>query len=95
MTEMQSRAGRFLQQLPVPVCGLTLGLAALGNMLAVYASTVQWFYIGFAAVLWLLLLFKIMLYWPQTRCELQNPLTCSVFEAFFMTLLQFSAVLAV
>ncbi|MGM9525510.1 MAG: TDT family transporter, partial [Peptococcaceae bacterium] len=60
-----------------------------------YASTVQWFYIGFAAVLWLLLLFKIVLYWPQIRCELQNPLTCSVFEAFFMTLLQFSAVLAV
>ncbi len=52
-------------------------------------------YLSAAAALWLLLILKFLFCWAQARQELQNPLTFSVLEAFFMTLLQFSAALSV
>ncbi len=92
--EQTSTFYQFLNKLPVPVCGVTLGLAAVGNMLNNYSTALHWLYIGFAAVLWLALLAKLLLCWPQAKKELSNPMAFSVFEAFFMTLLQFAAVMA-
>lgn len=97
MNDMQRQKRAFyiiLNKLPVPVCGVTLGLAAVGNLLNDYSTLLHWLYIAAAAILWLSLLAKIVLCWPQAKKELQNPLAFSVFEAFFMTLLQFSAALA-
>ncbi len=85
---------RFLKNLPIPVCGVTLGLAAVGNMLNNYSTILHWLYLLAAAVLWLALSVKLFLYWPQAKKELNNPLAFSVFEAYFMTLLQFAAALA-
>ncbi len=85
---------QFLKRLPVPICGVTLGLAAVGNMLNSYSTLLHWLYLAFAAVLWLALLAKLILCWPQAKKELSNPLAFSVFEAYFMTLLQFVAVIA-
>lgn len=81
----------FLQKLPLAICGLTLGLGALGNLLLPYNRLLHWTYIGIAAVFWLLLLLKLIFCWPQALQEFKNPLNFSVFEAFFMTLLQISA----
>lgn len=85
----------WLQCLPIPICGLTLGLAAVGNLFGSDFRMLHWSYLGMAIVLWLLLLLKLLLCWPQVRQEMQSPLTLSVFEAFFMTLLQVANATAV
>lgn len=84
----QSKFVLFLKQLPLPVCGVTLGVAALGNLLLTYSKLLYWGYGMIAALLWLFLVLKILLCWEQVKQELANPLSLSVFEAFFMTLLQ-------
>lgn len=84
------KIGRMVQQIPLPICGLTLGVAALGNMLSGYSNFLSWVYGVIAITLWILLLLKLLLYWQSAKQELTNPLTLSVFEAFFMTLLQIS-----
>ncbi|MBQ3509504.1 MAG: TDT family transporter [Peptococcaceae bacterium] len=94
MTLSNSRFYHILHKLPVPVCGVTLGLAAVGNMLNNYSTLLHWLYLAAAAILWAALLAKLLLCWPDAKKELMNPLALSVFEAFFMTLLQFSAALA-
>ncbi len=86
----QGILGQIIKQIPLPACGLTLGVAALGNMLSGYSNFLSWGYGIVAVTLWILLLFKCIFYWPQAKQELANPLTLSVFEAFFMTLLQIS-----
>ncbi len=94
MEKQQTFFYRFLYKLPVPVCGVTLGLAAVGNMLNNYSTIFHWLYIAVAAVLWLALLAKLLFCWPAAKKELMSPLAFSVFEAYFMTLLQFAAALA-
>lgn len=94
MEQQQRFFYRFLNKLPVPVCGVTLGLAAVGNMLGNYSTLFHWLYLAVAAVLWIALLVKLVVCWPAAKKELINPLVFSVFEAYFMTLLQFSAALA-
>ncbi|MBQ5858502.1 MAG: TDT family transporter [Peptococcaceae bacterium] len=94
---MRLRNERFykiLKNLPIPVCGVTLGLAAAGNMLKDYSTILHWLYLTVAAVFWAALLIKLVLCWPDAKKELINPLAFSVFEAYFMTLLQFSAAIA-
>ena len=88
MTVRQTQWGCFLKQLPVPICGLTLGLGALGNMLLAYSGFLYWLYGFLAAVLWGMLIVKFIIYRQEFLEELKNPVAFSVFEAFFMTLLQ-------
>ncbi len=76
------------------ICGLSLGVSGLGNLLQVYAPVLQWLCMGIAGVLWLLVLCKAVSDWPHTRRELEDPLALSVSEAFFMTLLQFCIALS-
>lgn len=83
-----------LKRLPISICGVTLGLSAVGNLLYAYSFVLHWLYLIIAAVLWFLLLAKLFFCWTEAKQEFQNPMTFSVFEAYFMTMLQFSAALA-
>ncbi|MBQ2119393.1 MAG: hypothetical protein II197_00340, partial [Peptococcaceae bacterium] len=78
---MRLRNERFykiLKNLPIPVCGVTLGLAAAGNMLKDYSTILHWLYLTVAAVFWAALLIKLVLCWPDAKKELINPLAFSV-----------------
>ena len=94
MNQQNKQWYRFLNRLPIPVCGVTLGLAAVGNILNHYSNVFHWLYLVFAAIFWIALLAKLVLCWSDAKKELMNPLAFSVFEAYFMTLLQFAAALA-
>ncbi|MBR4944973.1 MAG: TDT family transporter [Peptococcaceae bacterium] len=94
MKKQDKRWYQFLNKLPIPVCGVTLGLAAVGNMLNNYSTVFHWLYLEVAGVLWIALLAKLLLCWPDAKKELMSPLAFSVFEAYFMTILQFAAALA-
>lgn len=80
----------WIRRIPLPICGLTLGLAALGNLLLPYSLMLRWLYGGLATVLYLCLLAKILCYPQLFWQEMSTPLGFSVFQTFFMTLLQFS-----
>lgn len=92
MSFRQSNIGKFLKTLPIAICGLTLGLGGLGNMVGMYSGVLRSGYLAMAVFLWIALLLKLVLFWAQAKEEFQNPLTMSVFEAFFMTMLQFVGV---
>lgn len=57
-------------------------------MLLAYSGFLYWLYGFLAAVLWGMLIVKFIIYRQEFLEELKNPVTFSVFEAFFMTMLQ-------
>ena len=87
MKKQDKRWYQFLNKLPIPVCGVTLGLAAVGNMLNNYSTVFHWLYLEVAGVLWIALLAKLLLCWPDAKKELMSPLAFSVFEAYFISIL--------
>lgn len=77
----------MLKKLPLPVTGVALGAAALGNLLESYSSGVRLFCGGVSLVLLVLVVLKILLYPGQFREDMQNPIMASVFGTFSMHLM--------
>lgn len=77
----------MLKKLPLPVTGVALGVAALGNLLESYSAGVRLFCGGVSLVLLLLVICKILLYPGQFREDMQNPILASVFGTFSMHLM--------
>lgn len=78
---------KFIQKLPVPMAGLMLALAALGNLLQSYSESVRLFFGILSAALALLLTAKAVLYFGDVRKDLQNPVMASVAPTFSMGLI--------
>lgn len=83
---------KFLDVLPLPVSGVMLAIAGLGLLLrsflspfAPLAGTVL-FYVcgGIAAVLWILIVLKILLNFSSFRKSMGEPVLASVFATFAM-----------
>lgn len=70
MKEMKT----FLNYVPLPMCGLILGLAALGNLLFIegYATSSAVFFV-IALVMMVPVLLKIMITPRQVLADLKNP----------------------
>lgn len=91
----------WLKRLPLPVCGVMLGLAALGNLLqAVCANLLGIPAVGtalrgicglLATLLFLALLFKLINFFDDVRQGMQNPVIVSVSGTFPMALMLLSA----
>ncbi len=77
----------LIQKLPVPMAGLMLALAALGNLLQSYSESVRLFFGILSAVLALFLAAKAILYFGDIRRDLQNPVIASVAPTFSMGLI--------
>lgn len=77
----------MLKKLPLPVTGVALGAAALGNLLESYSSGVRLFCGGVSLVLLLLVLLKILVYPGQFKEDMKNPIMASVFGTFSMHLM--------
>ncbi len=70
---------KFLEKLPLPLSGTMLGCAALGNLLdrpALFGVI--------AAILWLLLVLKLIFAPKSVSAELHNPVVASVAPTFSM-----------
>ncbi len=84
----------MLKKVPLPICGVALGVAALGNLLQSYSEEVRYACGIVSALLLLLFLVRCAVY-PKTLAEdLKNPIMASVFGTFSMTLMLLSAYLA-
>ncbi|NBG88258.1 TDT family transporter [Isachenkonia alkalipeptolytica] len=75
---------RFLKTLPLPISGLMLGLAALGNLLGPYAGGLRYFLGSISALIFLSLIVKVLLFPKSLREGFDNPVVGSIFPTFTM-----------
>ena len=81
----------FLKALPLPIAGVALGLAALGNLLQSYSETVRLFFGAISLLLWLCLVLKAAVCWKGVCQAMQDPIVASVAGTFPMTTMLLSA----
>ena len=74
----------MLKKVPLPVTGVALGLAALGNLLQSYSETVRLFCGALSALLLILFLLKLIRYPAAFAEDMKNPIMASVFCTFPM-----------
>ena len=79
-----------IQKIPVPLSGVMLGWAALGNLLQSYSEGLRLFCGGVSFVLLLLLLAKLILFPGMIKEELKNPAIMGVSATFPMGLMLLS-----
>ena len=77
---------RFLKRLPVPVSGLILGLAALGNLLGVYHPLLRVIPAGLSGLLLVLLLLKVLASPGVIRESLAAPVTAGALQTLPMAM---------
>ena len=76
-----------IKKVPVPVCGVMLGTAALGNLLQSYSEAIRYICGVFAAFLLLLILLKLFLFPGMVKEDMGNPIMASVAGTFPMALM--------
>lgn len=79
-----------IKKVPLPVCGLMLGLAALGNLLQSYSEGIRYLCGILAAVLLVLMLLKLMIFPQMIKEDMKNPIMASVSGTFPMALMLLS-----
>lgn len=74
----------ILKKYPVPITGLILGLAAAGNLVQSYGEINRSIFGIISAILFVLMLVKIVKFTDGVKENLQNPVVASVFPTFSM-----------
>lgn len=83
----------FLKKYPVPIVGLTLGLAATGNMLQSYGEVYRNIFGILSAILLILMIVKTIKYPKGVKEALDNPVVASVFPTLSMAIMLLSTYL--
>lgn len=76
-----------IQKIPIPLCGVMLGTAALGNLLQSYSESIRTFCGIAAGFLLLLCLLKLCMFPKMVIEDLKNPIMASVSATFPMTIM--------
>lgn len=79
-----------IRKVPVPLCGVMLGLAALGNLLQSYSEGIRYVCGIFAAFLLVLVLLKLIMFPQMIKEDMKNPIMASVAGTFPMALMLLS-----
>lgn len=79
-----------IKKVPVPLCGVMLGLAALGNLLQSYSESVRYVCGILAAFLLVLVLLKLIMFPQMIKEDMKNPIMASVSGTFPMALMLLS-----
>lgn len=91
---MYSKFISFLKQIPLPICGLILGLISLGNLLYSKGYPILGnSYDMLGLFLMFLILLKIVLAMKHTISTLNDPIVASVSPTFTMSLMVLSVFL--
>ena len=77
----------MLKRLPLPVTGVALGAAALGNLIESWSAGLRLVCGAVALVLLLLYIVKVALYPASFKEDMQNPIMASVFGTFSMAVM--------
>lgn len=79
-----------IKKVPIPLCGVMLGMAALGNLLQSYSEGIRYVCGVIAALLLVLVLLKLILFPGMIKDDLKNPIMASVAGTFSMALMLLS-----
>lgn len=79
-----------IKKVPVPLSGVMLGLAALGNLLQSYSEGVRYFCGILAGLLLILLVLKLIMFPGMIKEDMKNPIMASVAATFPMALMLLS-----
>ncbi len=74
----------LIKKLPYPIAGLMLSLAALGNLVGGYGMHYRYALGAIAAILFFLLLAKVLIQPASLREAIAQPVVCSVLPTFSM-----------
>ena len=77
----------MIKKVSLPITGVALGFAALGNLLQSYSEGIRLFCGAVSAVLLLLFLIKLIRYPAMFAEDMKNPIMASVFATFPMALM--------
>lgn len=80
----------IIKKVPIPLCGVMLGLAALGNLLQSYSEGIRYFCGILAAFLLVLILLKLIMFPKMIKEDMNNPIMASVAGTFPMALMLLS-----
>lgn len=80
-----------IKRVPIPLCGVMLGLAALGNLLQSYSEGIRYVCGIAAGLLLILILLKLILFPAAIKEDMKNPIMASVSGTFSMALMLLSA----
>lgn len=80
----------IIKKVPVPLCGVMLGFAALGNLLQSYGEGIRLVCGIVAAFLLILVLLKLIIFSKMIKEDMQNPIMASVSGTFPMALMLLS-----
>ncbi|MDR2518108.1 MAG: TDT family transporter [Spirochaetaceae bacterium] len=82
---------KFVKSIPMALCGVSLGLAALGNLMAQNSQPALRMACGILSALVLLaFLLKVLLHFPHAGAELKTPIPLSVLPTSTMALMLLS-----
>lgn len=81
----------MLKKFPVPVCGLALGFAALGNLLAPCGAALRYACGAVSLIIVLLFTIRVVTDFGSIRKELENPVAFSVFPTYTMAVMLLAA----
>ncbi len=82
--------GKIAKTLPLPIVGLMLGLAALGNLVLSYGKIYRNIFGFLSAIILVLVLLKIFMYPSNVKEDLKNPVVASVFPTLSMGIMLLS-----
>lgn len=80
----------IIKKVPIPLCGVMLGLVALGNLLQSYGEGIRSVCGIVAAFLLILVLLKLIMFPQMIKEDMQNPIMASVSGTFPMALMLLS-----
>lgn len=78
---------KFVRVIPIPICGLVLGLAALGNLLLPYGENIRYLCGVLSAIVLIVFALKLFLDSPHALSELKTPVPLSVVPTSTMALM--------
>ena len=80
----------MIKKVPVPLCGVMLGVAALGNLLQSYSEGIRHVCGIVSGLLLIVILMKLILFPKMVKSDLENPIMASVSGTFPMALMLLS-----
>lgn len=80
----------IIKKVPIPICGLMLGVSALGNLLQSYSENVRYICGVLAVFLLILVILKLILCFEDVKKDMENPIVASVSGTFPMALMLLS-----
>jgi len=81
----------MIKKVPIPMAGLSLGFAALGNLLQSYSESIRLVCGIISAVLAILFLCKCIFHFDMVKEDMKNPVMASVSGTFSMAVILLSA----